>query len=319
MDFLKKHYDKILLAMAFVLVIISGVILVLKVNSLSQRLNRPDAILTPSKKADYVPLDTRKYVEALDAVQHPSVWASSPVDLFRAGIDTGRVNSNKPIAFLRFERLPFDLLFKAYSWNAAEKKAFNFQISLLSLQRAYFVPAVGDEVKDQFGDTGYRLTKFERKVESVFNPSVGVAVEVDHSEVTLERPGEDAILLERDKGHLRTESVATIVCQEDPQKEIQVRRNQSITCPSNTYIVIDMNDKQMVIKNSITGKEDIIERFQGITGAGGAVPGAVPPPVAAPAPFGGAAPVVEQPEPGYYQRRPRVRSSAMRSSSSRSD
>ena len=297
MDFLKKYYDKILLAMAFVLVIISGFILVQKVNSLSQRLNQPDAVLVSPKKADYKPLDTHKYVEALDAVQHPFVWASSPVDLFRA--DTGLISSavsNKPIAYLRLEQLPFDLLFKAYSWDAAKARAFNFQISLRDLKRAYFVAAVGDEVKDQFGDTGYRISKFERKVESVFNPSVGYNMEADHSEVTLERPGENAIVLERDKVHLQTESVATIVCQEDPQNEIQVRRNQSINCPSNTYIIVDMNDKRMVIKNINTAKEDTIEKFYGVTMTSGAVavPTAVLPRVEAPVPVGGGAPVAPE-------------------------
>jgi|GEM_PF-1138057 len=272
MDFLKKYYDKILLALAFVLVIIFGLILVLKVNNLSQRLRQQNAILPSSNKAGYEALDTRKYAAALDAVQHPSVWPPSPVDLFKADMSShSGVVSNKPIAYLRFEQLPFDLLFKAYSWNAVEKKAFNFQVSLLSLKRAYFITAVGDDVKDQFGDTGYRITKFERKVESVLSPSIGRMVEVDHSEVTLERTGEDMIVLELDKVHLRTESVGTVVCQEDPQKEIQVRRNQSITCPSNTYIIVDMDDKQVVIKNASTGKQEVIERFQGVVGTSAVV------------------------------------------------
>ena len=288
MNFLKKHYEKILLAMAFVIVIASGFILVRKVSSLSQRLNQPDVLLVPPPNATNETLDTSKYVEALNAVQQPSVWASSPVDLFKA--DAGLLVtaiSNKPIAYIRLEQLPFDLLFKAYPWDAAKKKAFNFQISLRDLTRTYFVPAVGDEVKDQFGGTGYRITKFERKVESVFNPSVGHNMEVDRSELTLARPGEDAIVLELGKVHLRTESVATVVCREDPEKEIQVRRNQSIICPSNTYIIIDMNDKQMVVTNLNTGKQDIIDR-QGIAGTGGvapvpvAAPTEAPPPVEAP-------------------------------------
>jgi hypothetical protein len=284
MDFLKKHYDKILLAMAFVLVIICSLILVLQVDNLSKRLNQPEVLITPLQKATYKPLDTRKYAEALESVQHPSLWASSPIDLFKAeAILPVNINSNKPISYLRFEQLPFDLLFKAYSWDATKKQGFNFQISLRDFTRTYFIPAVGDPVKDKFGDTGYRITKFERKVENVFKPSIRHDVEVDHSELTLERPGEEVIVLEWGKVRLRTESVATIVCQEDPQKEIQVRNRQSIMCPGNTYIVVDMNEKQMVIKNSNTGKQDIIER-QGSTGTSGA--GAAPTPIGASVPSG---------------------------------
>jgi hypothetical protein len=265
-----------------------------KVNNLSERLNQPDAVIASPKKADYLPLDTRKYVNALGAVQHPSVWVSSATDLFRADTNPDRVISNKPIAYLRLEQLPFDLLFKAYSWDAAKEKAFNLQISLRDLKRTYFVTGVGDEVKDQFGDTGYKISKFERKVQNVFNPSVGHNMEADNSELTLERAGEDTILLELGKVRLRTESVATIVCQEDPQNEIQLRRNQSIICPSNTYIIVDMNDKQMVIKNLNTGKEDIIEKFHGITVPGGAVaaPITVSPRGGTQVPFGGEVPVV---------------------------
>ncbi|MGD0017048.1 MAG: hypothetical protein ABSC38_06005 [Verrucomicrobiia bacterium] len=274
MDFLKKHYDKILLAMAFILVIVFGSILVLKVNSLSRRLDQPNTLLEPPQKATYEQMDTRKYAEALNVLQHPPVWEATEVDLFPRGTPSQAVISNKPIAYLRLERLPFDLLFKAYSWDAEKNKAFNFQISLRDLTRAYFTTAVGDPVKDKFGDTGYSITKFEHKVENVLNPSIGHKVEVDRSELTLERPGEDMIVLELGKVHLRTESVATVVCQEDPQKEIQVRRGQSITCPSNTYIVVDMNEKQMVIKNSDTDKQDTIEKYQGVvaTGSAGAVP-----------------------------------------------
>ena len=274
MDFLKKHYDKILLAMAFILVIVFGSILVLKVNNLSRRLDQPNALLEPPRKATYEPMDTRKYAEALNALQHPPVWEATAVDLFPRGTPSQAVISNKPIAYLRLERLPFDLLFKTYSWDAEKKRAYNFQISLRDLTRTFFTPAVGDPVKDKFGDTGYRIIKFEHKVENVFNPSIGHRVEVDHSELTLERAGEDMIVLELGKVHLRTESVATVLCQEDPQKEIQVRRGQSITCPSNTYIVVDMNEKQMVIKNLNTDKQDTIEKYQGVveTGSAGAVP-----------------------------------------------
>jgi len=84
MDFLKKHYDKILLAMAFILVIVFGSILVLKVNNLSRRLDQPNALLEPPQKATYEPMDTHKYAEALNAVQHPPVWEATEVDLFRA-------------------------------------------------------------------------------------------------------------------------------------------------------------------------------------------------------------------------------------------
>ena len=285
MDFLKKYYDKILLAMAFVLVIISGFVLVVKVNQLSERVNRFDILTAQPRKIAYEPSDMHKYVEALDAVEHPAVWAASAIDLFKAnaGFSVG-VISNKPIAYLRLEQLPFDLLFKAYAWDVAKNRAFNFQISLRDLTRAYFIAAVGDPVKDNFGDTGYRTTKFEHKVESTFNPSVEHNMEIDHSELTLEGPSEKPIVLELGKVHLKTESVATVVCREDPNREIQVRRNQSIQCLSDTYIVVDMNEKQMIIKNQNTGKQDIIEKYQGFSGTGGAaqVPGApiavVPPP-----------------------------------------
>ena len=285
MEFLKKHYDKVLLAVALVLVIVFGFILILKVSNLSRRLNQPDAISVPPHKAPYEPLDMRKYAEALNAIQHPSVWTPSPVELFYSHMGSSvAAISNKPIAYLRFEQLPFDLLFKAYSWDTAKKAAFNFQISLRDLTRTYFVVAVGDLVKDKFGDTGYSIVKFEQKAESVYNPSLGHNMEADRSEITLERSGEDPIVLELGKVHLRTEPVATIVCREDPQKEIQTRLNQSITCPSNTYIVVDINEKQMVIRDSIAGKQDIIEKYEGIAVSGSA--GTAPPPVGAVTPSG---------------------------------
>jgi hypothetical protein len=149
-------------------------------------------------------------------------------------------------------RQPFKLLLMAYSGNGD-----NFQINFLTRARTFVVPAVGDAIKDQFGDTGYVIKKFERKTIMVQDPTVGGQREEDVSELTIQHEGEAPILLVLGRITEEKEPVAVILCKGNTQPQ-QVSRQQQFDCGNKTYIVVDITETQMIIVEPQSGERHTI-------------------------------------------------------------
>jgi hypothetical protein len=259
MDFLKKHYEKIALAAALLILIVSAISLALKVGALSAEIQEAPRRPKP-KGASVKPTDLGDYTNAIVSLKEPTVWVIDPSGMFGEGIRKFSpdaavtpvfTNTGPRIVLLRVAHRPFKLRFDAYSGNGA-----NFQLNFQFRSRTFFVPAIGMEVGDQFEHTGYILTKFEPKTCRAVVPGVGER-EVDCSEVVLKRPDENPIVLALGRPAEEEEPVATITCGGELRPR-EVRRGQDFECEGVTYNVVDIALRQMIIVEKQTGKKHTI-------------------------------------------------------------
>jgi len=265
MDFLKKHYEKIVLAVALVALIVSAVVLALRVNEISNEgpVARTTTHNTPSPR---VPLTS--YSNAIQELAEPLLWTNQ-AKLFDR-IDSGppplnlstNTNTNvvtEPVILLSVVRKPFKLLFMTYSYDATTG-GYNFQINFQFRSRTFFIPAIGDVIKDHYEDTGYSIVKFEKKSIVVDDPTLGRKRDKDVSELTVQHEGSDPVVLVVGRESEDQEPVALVRCAGDLQTT-EYRRGQSLTCKGVTYkvISIDINPNQMVIVNTQTQEQHTIK------------------------------------------------------------
>lgn len=256
MDFLKKQFEKVALAAALLLLIVAAVYLALQAGNLTQQ--EP----APLRKGEVVqPVDVSPYSNALDMLRKPTQWTSG-LDMFRRVQtqipDQGPATKTNLPTVVRIVREPFKLLFKAYSWNTQTQQPYNIQINLRDFRRTYFVPAVGDYVtdpNDRLANTGYKITKYERKITNVVT-NVGQQ-DLDISEITLWHENEKPIVLVLGREAEEQEPVATIMCWGDTQAR-SVRRGDRFGCAGATYIVVDINSSQMIIVDTKSEEKQII-------------------------------------------------------------
>lgn len=246
MDFLKKHFEKVILAVALLVLIVSATLMALRVGALGTEV---EAVAIRTFKAEPVqPMDLSKYSNAIASLAQPVLWTNYPGNPFGpAFAQTQEVvivappppPVAVPVQLVRVQRELFKLRFMAYS-GAGENFQLNFQFRPLS----FFVHAVGDYVRNRQENTGYKIISFERKTTNVVT-DVGPR-EVDVSELTLQHEGEEPIRLVLNREAVQREPVATIRCVAD-MRTLQVRRGQRLDCGAKTYIVVDINQTQMVI------------------------------------------------------------------------
>lgn len=248
MDFLKKHYDKLALAGALLVLIVSALWLSTRVSSVS---TETESIPRRTFKGDAVkPIDLGVYSNALDSLKAPPLWTKVPFDPFKTvitAVQTRNTNdipviipdTGPPVQLIGIAREPFKLLFKAYS-GAGE----NFQLNFQFRDRTFFVLAVGGKVADRYEDTGYVITNFEQKSTNVVT-NVGPRA-IDISELTLKHEGEDPITLTLGKEAIQREPVASVRCTDNLQTA-RARRGQRFDCGGKTYIVVDIKENQMII------------------------------------------------------------------------
>jgi len=151
MDFLKKHYEKITLAGALILLIVSAVLLAMKVSALSTELNeaprrapKPELTRTFLCKSFRMP-----YWRWAD----PPIWSTN-ADLtisarrLRAAKtnDYGHISiptNGLPILVASVHK-PFTLLFKTYSYDVSKAEGI-ISSSISSIEaHSFFVRTVGD-------------------------------------------------------------------------------------------------------------------------------------------------------------------------------
>ena len=193
MDFLKRHYDKIVLALALLVLIASAVYLASKL----EQLNREGPTRRAGAGKVIPPLNVGVYTNAIASLQTPPQWNFEARDLFNtsplgdieehvpSGVVTSKVPVEVKIYLMKVEYKPFKLLFKAYTWNEDKQEPSNIQMNFRTFSRTFIVPAVGDEIKDRFESTHYKITKFEKKSAKMNIPGVGER-DVDVSQLTIE-------------------------------------------------------------------------------------------------------------------------------------
>jgi hypothetical protein len=266
MDFLKKHYEKITLAAALILLIVSAVLLALKVSALSTEIDAGARRAPKPQLTSHIPLQI--YSNAIQAVTEPPLWSTNePARIFNQDIyvevkrEVVAPSTNGLPILLAVVHKPFTLLFKAYSYDDSKGEGYNFQINFQFRARSFFVRAVADAIKDQYEDTGYRVMKFEKKTKTVNDPAINAKHETDVSELTVQHPGNKPKVLVLGQAGVEEEPVALVRCDvNSPNREY--RRGQLIQCAGKTYKVVDMDLKQMVIVDTQTGENFTIKSQQ---------------------------------------------------------
>jgi hypothetical protein len=269
MDFLKRHWEKILLSLVLVGVIGMGAWLAFSVERLNSEIreapNRP-----PPKGEKVKPLDKTPLASAAEALQSPVLWDAIEADPFRAhqrvvevapGTNTQTGPVEEPLTLVRIERKPFKLLFKAYSWDAEKETGYNFQINFQYRGRTFFVPVVGDPIRGLREDTGYVSVSFAHKVQPVFRPDLGKEMEEDQSVLTIKHDDEKPIELVLGKVGEEQEPVATLRCEvwPAPARLVEVRRGQAFECGGRGFIVVDITQKQVVIKDQKSAEKRTLD------------------------------------------------------------
>ena len=253
MEFLKKYIDRIILAAALLGLIGLVVWLTYKVGALRQEVNTE--IRAPLRGTATKPLDFGLYDQTLGHLSNPPLWSITEPDLF--GLKPSRralppPPPGPPVVLQSIIRRPFKLLFKAYSYNSQENKGYNFQLNFR--ESTFVIESVGMPVKNRWIDTGYQITRFERKLANVYDPAFGREVERDVSELTLEHAGEKPISLVVTRPAEEQEPVAVIRCGMSTQNW-EIRRAQRFTCEGKVYNVVDISSKQMIILDEQDKKE----------------------------------------------------------------
>ena len=264
MDLFKKYYDKVLLALALLVLFGSGVYLAIRVGTLNALIEQPASLL-PSAGQAAVPLDLSIYTNDLTAVQQPPLWKEMPHDPFFSETRTVVtktttttvpvvVESPRPVAtLLRVTYKPFKFQFKEYQGTGR-----NFQINLADGNKQFFVDAIGEEIRDPYATripeylhTGYFVKKFEQ-IKTGPRPSD------DQSQLTIQRDGEEPLVLV--KGRLiydRDPSAVFQVRGDDTEREIH--RGQSFVCDRKTYNVVDISPTQMLIIDTQSNEKITIQ------------------------------------------------------------
>lgn len=254
MDFIKKHYEKVVLAVALLALIGSAAFLAFKASALSQEV--AETIRSPKPKGRSLePVDIGPYTNAIACLQAPPLWADAPADMFATGdrlisetrpaTDTGPVHPKDPVVLLAISRRPFKLIFKSYMGDGQ-----NFAVNFVTRSRTFFVASVDMEIADQFEHTGYFIKQFSRTNEVQNIAGVGPR-DVDASFLIIQRESDEPIKLVLNRLTEEKEPVATVQCAEGNQT-YSVSRGQEFQCGGKTYIVVDITSTQLIIMDKQT-------------------------------------------------------------------
>ncbi|MCG3148128.1 MAG: hypothetical protein PCFJNLEI_01570 [Verrucomicrobiae bacterium] len=263
MDFIKKHFEKLLLAAGLIALIGCAAYLGYRVAKLSEEVQDTPRLSRGKNKATVEATPTSIYSNALTAFQVPALWQSNAVDPFQTQFvppppppPPTNLPKGLAVTLSRVIRQPFKLIFKSYTGDGE-----NFQIDFLTGNQSFIIKKVGDRIAhrsiNKTSDTGFTITKFEKKFTRVYNPSIDVTNTVDISELTIEKEDSTRILLILDKVAQEREPIAVLICTIDNQEQ-RLRTGGEFSCDGKTYKVIDINPTQVIIEDIQTSEKHTI-------------------------------------------------------------
>lgn len=262
MDFIKKHYEKLLLAGSLVLLIGCAAYLGYRVAKLSDEIQNAPQKAKNKPKATVSATPTGIYTNAITLLQAPALWSASPVDPFQTRFTTPPPPPPRPprgpaVSLVKIIPQPFKLKFQSYNEPGGD-----FAINFISRNKTIFIKKIGLEVADQFERTGFFITKFNKKIVETYNKSLNVTNKVDISELTIAKPDAPPIVLVLGKVAQERERVALVLCNRDNQ-ETRVRKDDEFACGGRTYKVIDITAQQVLIEDT-QSKEKIPISLPGV-------------------------------------------------------
>jgi hypothetical protein len=265
MDFLKKHFEKLLLALGLLALIACAAYLGYRVAKLSEEIQDTPRLTRGKPKATLEPLPTAIYTNTLTALQVPSLWQTNAVDPFHTQVEAPPEPppiplpprpTGPPVTLNRVLRQPFKLIFKSYTGEGE-----NFQVDFLTGNQSFIIKKVGDRIAHESInkriDTGYAITKFDRKFTNIFNRALGVTNTVDVSELTISKEDGTQIVLVLDRLAQEREPIAQLTCASDGQ-ELRLRVGTEFACGGKTYKVVDIAPTQVVIEDAQTSEKHTI-------------------------------------------------------------
>ena len=267
MDFIKKHLEKFLLAGVLLMLIGVAGLLAWKVEKLSEFVKA--GLSGPVRKAPLKPTLTDTYSKAIAGFTNPTPWRISLADPFRTAPEIFQQMPEKtspekpaprpaqPFKLSTITRKPFRYVFKSYN-----KPGENFAIGDSISRRTFFVGKVGDKIWSQSApvyDTGFVVTKFDKKDVLVENPHTHVTHLQDESELTIQRGTEPPLVLPLNRIIEEREPEAVLTCTTDNQNQ-PVRKNQSVLCGGRIYNVVDITLKQVIIVDEQTKEKLTISK-----------------------------------------------------------
>jgi hypothetical protein len=261
MNFLKKHYEKIILALALLVLIGTTVYLAHMGGALSAQVQQAAGPVAPRGSKGVTPVPLAVYENARHSLEMPTLWTLPASNMFPpVNPDTTTpviVTTHQPdVVLLQVLREPFKLLFQAYAWDDATKEGRNFQINFLTKQRTFFVERTGQQVPDTTETNRYLLAKFEHKIKLVSVPGIAAQQPHDISELTLKRGDEDPIVLVV-KQVTEPNPMALLSCRASPEP-LRVRRDESFVCVGRNYKVIDITPTQVIILDIKSGEKQTL-------------------------------------------------------------
>lgn len=260
MDFLKKHFEKLALALALLILIVSGIYLAFKVGQ-----NRDDSGARTQRGKAVPPMAIDVFTNALASLKFPPQWTNVPFDPFNTQPRGADVEIHLPTqivaqATIHLDKVvirKFSLIFKSYSWDEDKQVGRNFQINMARYDRTFMITEKG-RIEDQYEKTAYTITDFVRITTNIFDSSVGSTLPVDISELTVQSD-DNAVkpkVLVLNVAALEDEPIATIRCNDG--EPVNVRRGAEIECGKNKYKVFDITPQKMIIKDTESGRERTI-------------------------------------------------------------
>ncbi len=266
MDFIRRHLEKILLALALLSLIATAVVLAFKVDTLSTDILGA-ARRVPKKGEPLLPIDLGPYTNAIMVLNKAPTWEKPNQPLFVPVIQTiaeappTNVITDVPIPEFpvkvsNIQQEPFKLLFKSYSFNEKTSEGYNFQINFRDFRKTFFIRAVGAYIMDPWENSGYNISSFERKFEKVNDRKTGGMRDEDVSRITIQHEGEDPLVLVLGKVTVQKEPVAWVSCGGGAPSP--KRRGQQFNCEDKTWIVVDITSTQVIIIDAQTQERRLI-------------------------------------------------------------
>jgi len=256
MDLIKKHFEKIVLAVT--LLVLMGVALVLwwKVDTLSTQVKA--GLIGPAERTPTTFTATGTYSNALDGLKTPAIFGASPINPFHTENETyfppapigttPKPTPKEPFTVKDITHKPFPMVFKSYTGQGD-----NFAINLGP--RTFIVRNVGDKIWDPIDrrDTGFVIIKFEKKEST--NEVQGIPGEhlSDTSRLTIQCSNEPPILLVLNRVTWERAPEAVITCQANNQN-LLVRKGQHASCGGKVYNIVDITLEQVIIVDDVTKK-----------------------------------------------------------------
>ncbi len=263
MDFLKRHYEKVALAIVSLLLIASAL-------TLMGRLalgGSEDRDTDKNNRAPASPLDTNELAQVAAQLTTPAHWAGqgpSPFipeqwkylpdkgELVKADIQ-GPVKVMPVLDELdwhiRFKTFPME--FKGIAFGEGANATFQINIANAGTR---FVK-IGQVFKQLIGSTveEFKVLKLEAKKTQAFNRSTGRMQSVDVSLLTLLRRGTIEIPLTMGQKRLESDPAASYESRVTGERSIEVGKNAIFQYKGKRFKLLDITIRRLVIQDLESG------------------------------------------------------------------